>query len=164
MEEVGSVRELDVSPGDVVECVRWVGKFYQEGGRYPVVADCGVPGESIGVNSLGGVWRVVSRTSDPPEPKLWRDMTDAEKGALLWAAHKGVGLEYWRRGSGGWVSCSSPGIYDNAAYRIRQEPKVETVTLDGADVRFSGFIKGHRITFNTIDGKPNCESIKMEKL
>lgn len=103
------------------------------------------------------------------ELRLWRDMTDVEKGALLLAAHEGRGLEYWRRGSGGWATCSSAGIYDNEAYRIRPEPKVKAVEFrvqiyENGVVRMAGVSNTHRITFSTIDGEPDCASIKMEKL
>jgi len=100
-------------------------------------------------------------------PKLWRDMTDAEKGALLLAHHKGKVIEFARRGdlSAGWNRVAGgSGWLEDYAYRVRPEPKVETVTLNGNDIRFSWCLKGHRITFNLIDGKPDRASIKMEEL
>ena len=58
---------------------------------------------------------------------------------------------------------------DNGVYRIAPELKVETVTLttakayDWLSVRESK-CGSHRITFNLIDGEPDCTSVKMEKL
>jgi hypothetical protein len=43
-------------------------------------------------------WRIVSRA--PAAPKLWRDMTPEEKGALLLAAHEGKVIEY----DGAWMA------------------------------------------------------------
>jgi hypothetical protein len=48
-----------------------------------------------------------------------------------------------------------PRFTDWCYYRIRPEPKVETVTFEHAGCRF---------TFNLIDGKPDCASVKMEEL
>jgi hypothetical protein len=98
-------------------------------------------------------------------PKLWRDMTDAEKGALLLAHHEGKGIEMLFC-SGEWVTVT-PQWATNAAYRIRPEPKRETVTLYANDMAYGYAIEaveGHRITFDLIDGKPDITSIKMEEL
>jgi hypothetical protein len=58
------------------------------------------------------------------QPKLWKDMTDAEKGALLLAVHEGAEID-WNcqvaRG-GGWAGWATP-----YAYRVKPKaPKVET--------------------------------------
>lgn len=59
------------------------------------------------------------------------------------------------------------------AYRVKPASKVVTVTLYGGregDTAEYGFyeigavVQSHRITFNLIDGKPDCASIKMEEL
>ena len=166
MKTVGTLKELDVKPGDVVEWrsgIAGVANFsYTVGiGNYGFFVDA-----SDGKRLSGGTnWHIVSRSADTP--KLWRDMTPEEKGALLLAHHEGRDLEYWRRGSGGWASCPSLGIYDNKAYRIKHEPKVETVTIYGRpDVQWvleQCKHDTHKITFTTIDGKPDCASIKMEE-
>ena len=51
----------------------------------------------------------------------------------------------------------------------RAEHVVDTVTLYGADngdgwAFPAAYDRFHRITFDTIDGEPDCKSIKMEKL
>lgn len=158
--EVGTLKELNVKPGDVVRCEQWLGKYYTAGKEYPVVAGFGYRGKSIGTKNTTGIWSIVSRASD--NPKLWKDMTPEEKGALLLAHHEGKEIECHDGTS--WFVTSNPKWVYCHAYRIRPEPKVETVTLSGNDIRFSGFFKGHRITFTLVDGKPDCDSVKMEKL
>lgn len=157
MKEVGTLKELDVKPGDVVEL--------QECGTHYTIGEN--PYKERGeVKTASGFlydWRLAKIIYRANTPKLWRDMTDAEKGALLLAFHNDKKcLEIWRNGK--WVDCGDSTWNNNIAYRIRPEPKVEVVTMDGADIRFSGFIKDHRITFTTIDGKPDCVSIKMEAI
>lgn len=97
-------------------------------------------------------------------------MTDAEKGALLLAYHNDKKcIEVWQFNR--WDKCGNSTWKDNIACRIRPEPKVETVTLyNGIDNSFDWDLwnkhinKKHRITFNTIDGKPDTASIKMEAI
>ena len=96
-------------------------------------------------------------TADPP--KLWRDMTDQEKGALLLAAHEGKEIEYRSEFSSG-VMCKVPVWYDNVAYRIKPEPVVETVALCWK----KGLAVGQVGTIDLIDGKPDCSSIKMGEI
>ena len=54
------------------------------------------------------------------------------------------------------------------AYRVKVEPKVETKTLYGRNDPYWSDCKieedTHKITFTTIDGEPDCSSVKMEKL
>ena len=93
------------------------------------------------------------------EPKLWRDMTDAEKGALLLAHHEGATLQVLSVVN--WYDVEKMVCDPDATYRIKPEPKVEVVALCyRQDV---GQVK-NRITFNLIDGEPDCDSIKMEKV
>jgi len=103
------------------------------------------------------------------EPKLWRDMTDAEKGALLLAHHEGKDIEAWLYGDKWKVS--PPEWDQHNAYRTKPEPKRETVALYGSKgalwifgPRISGAYDTHRITFNLIDGEPDTASIKMETI
>ena len=106
----------------------------------------------------------------PEKPKLWRDMTPEEKGALLLAAHEGKVIEYYGFTlSDEWYACDGKPYWCNGnAYRIKPHPKIETVTLYGRpDVQWvleRCKYDDHRITFQTIDGKPDCTSIKMEAI
>lgn len=104
-------------------------------------------------------FRIVSRASDTP--KLWRDMTDAEKGVLLLAHHEGEVIENTREGDGKWFA-AEPCWGDNYAYRIKPEPVRETVGLyAGLDRKRHPLPIG---TIDLIDGEPDCASVKMEEL
>ena len=113
---------------------------------------------------IGGLYE------EPKSPTLWRDMTLEEKGALLLAHHEGKEIEYYSYGIG-WVT-ERPNFFGWCAYRIKPEPKVEVVVLLGGkdylwafeDHTEGGMHNTHRITFNTIDGKPDPASIKMTAL
>lgn len=91
-------------------------------------------------------------------PKLWRDMTPEEKGALLLAHHEGKTIELFLS-KDDWMECS-PYWSDDVAYRVKPGPVRETVTLRNFHEKAKGFV----ITFNVIDGVPDCDSIKMEEL
>ena len=52
-------------------------------------------------------------------PKLWRDMTREEKGALLLADHEGRQIELWLK-AGMWVR-KGAGWNDGFAYRVRMD-------------------------------------------
>jgi len=102
-------------------------------------------------------------------PKLWRDMTPEEKGALLLAEHEGKVIEVWN--VEGWWTDVVPYWFDDCAYRVRPEPVRETVTLYGEQSYsgYWGFDSGsepgeYRITFDLVDGEPDCTSIKMERI
>ena len=163
MKEVGTLKELDVKPGDVVECV-WkpIGGVFTVGKTYRMTnkgLECDADSPQL---STVSTFRIISRASD--KPKLWRDMTDAEKGALLLSAHEGKVIEFYSHYVPEWKEVAgNPNWSDNYAYRVRPEPKVETVTINYWEVA-TDVLKNHRITFNTIDGKPDCASIKMEAL
>ena len=102
-------------------------------------------------------------------PKLLRDMTDAEIGALVRADNDGKVIEIWVHDE--WSEVD-PRWKPGNAYRVRpeaQRPKRETVTLHGSVTdelwgRDQTGYDTYRITFDLIDGKPDCDSIKMEKL
>ena len=113
------------------------------------------------------MWRIVSRAADTP--KLLRDMTDAEIGALVRAHHEGKVIEVVDTFNGAWVPAPAPGWWLRNAYRICPEPKRETVTLHGSVTdevwgRGTTEYDTHRITFDLINGKPDCDSVKMEPL
>ena len=165
MANVGTLKELDLKPGDEVECVNGplFGGEWTAGKRYKMT-DRGLPCDRNGTQTSSlSTFRLISRAT--PQPKLWRDMTAEEKGGLLLAAHERKVIE-WSYGLP-WVTRNSSATSiaawdDECAYRIRQEPKVETVALCWRhDV---GTVKNKIGTIDIIDGKPDCSSIKMEKL
>lgn len=162
--DVGTLRELDVNPGDVVEYIDTGAKQTVVGtdhnGRF--VGDRCIEGESW--LSERNCWRLVSRA----QPTIWRDMTPEEKGALLLAAHEGKAIEFmndfdtpeWKKAAPKWASW--------CYYRVKPEPVRETVSGWWNGKNFhntANYVdRTHRITFDTIDGKPDCNSVKMEAI
>jgi len=173
---VGTLKELNVKPGDVVECVyQWYSETepYEIGSYYTVNNYSEVTGKNAnGATGICAKWRIISRASDDT-PKLWRDMTDEEKGALLLAEHEGEVIEYSFMGEEDWAYIPSPNWTATHAYRVKPEPVRETVTLYGGEAQRHGGTwafdyctarSTHRITFETVNGKPDCSTIRMEKL
>jgi hypothetical protein len=113
---------------------------------------------------------VAEWTEEPAAPKLWRDMTPEEKGALLLAHHEGKVVECWN--SGKWEPKGHGGWGKENAYRIRPEPKRDRVVMAGTYTKGMGWVfcsthpqgPTHRITFDVIDGEPDCASVKMERI
>ncbi len=131
-------------------------------------------------NSYGGYYSrgtsprdlIAEWTDEPDTPKTWGDMTDAEKVALLldWNDNHARNVQQWNGTD--WMGMQTGRFGRLTAYRIKPEPVVETVTIAGngkewrEDAFFWPPIAGqtHRITFDTIDGKPDLASIKMEEV
>lgn len=102
-------------------------------------------------------------------PKTWSEMSDAEKGALLLAEHEGKDIECFQKTLNDWVALLYPIFNPEIAYRVKPEPKRETVQLYGPVYSNDQCVFGsscreytHRITFDLIDGEPVRESIRME--
>lgn len=175
MKEVGTLKELGVCVGDVVE-------YGGIGDKYTICDNQVLKSHQTGKSSYYQCWdtcnqfRIIARAN---QPKLWKDMTADEKGALLLAAHEGNVIE-WSYGLP-WITADSTETslvaWDNTcAYRVRikPEPKVETVTQHWKTNKKGEFVPmnqydvphdpTHRITFTTSDGKPDCASVKMEEL
>lgn len=103
-------------------------------------------------------------------PTIWLDMTPEQKGALLLAHHEGKVIE-WTNSKGIFENSTAKGYTpvwsDSVAYRVA--PRRKTVTLHGAGYEWTQADlpcedDTHRITFDLLDGEPDCASIKMEKL
>ena len=106
--------------------------------------------------------------------KTWGEMTSDEKGALLLADHEGRDIEGFDLKSWSWCLVN-PEWDEDGIYRVKTAPKIETVTLHGwgtlqqwlrdGDLTVVSDSHGkYAITFNTIDGEPDCTSIRMKKL
>jgi hypothetical protein len=108
------------------------------------------------------------------EPKLWKDMTPEEKGALLLAHHEGKDIESF--GGTDWYR-AYPSWADDVAYRVKPEPKREKVTAlicltsQGVSLHMetSGTPEWSKalyatVTFDTIGGKPDPASLKIEEV
>jgi hypothetical protein len=111
-------------------------------------------------------------------PKLWKDMTDEEKGALLLAHHDGKEIEFWAYCE--WIGIN-PFWLDDFAYRVKpEEPKRETVTFkvcvlpkegismhmeptDGTPYSANRYIYGE-LTVELVDGKPDWDTLKGKEL
>ena len=125
---------------------------------------------------------LIAEWTDEPEaePTPWKDMTDAEKGALLLARINGATLQTKAYGSD-WLDKDfyNNKFHSDFAYRVKPDPVVETVTMYGGlltDYCWFGSPREdtdtHRITFTTKDGKPatgtftneNGDVITMEEL
>lgn len=102
--------------------------------------------------------------------KPWKDMSPEEKGALLLAHHEGKVIEardpYNKADT--WEKVILPNWTSSFAYRVK--PVVKEVLLEGF-VDHERWYNGrkspgvnYKITFNLVDGEPDCSSIKMEKL
>lgn len=173
--EVGKKYELN--NGEVHECTRMVGEellAIDDWGFGPFVINemryhhDGTFAARGMVQEYHGVKRCVS-----DDPKIWLNMTPKEKGALMLAHHEGKVIELYDPTVGGWVVCTRPTWAKLIAYRVKPEPVRETVQIltDGTAAELCDFFKlpeiskpTHRITFDMIDGEPDCNSIKMEKL
>jgi hypothetical protein len=155
--EVGKKYELN--NGDIVECTGTSeygakygygsfilgGMYYHEDGRF----GCAGLYHSFSVKR-----EHISRAAQTPT--LWRDMTDAEKGALLLAKFEGKDIEQFQYIR--WVMVTPPVWSDNWAYRIKPTPNVEQCAVrlvgnDTGDVYYG--------TINLVDGTPDPTSIKM---
>lgn len=169
--EIGTLAELNVKPGDVVQCLELSISanvhYLKAGKQYSIVRGkkgaCFIDEEGDECFGHLNIFQIVSRASqpDPETPTLWKDMTPGEKGALLLAHHEGKTIE-WTRSPGDADYRQStahnlrPVWSDNHAYRIRpSKPKRMTVDLM-ADFKRIG-------TIDLIDGKPDPASIRMEE-
>jgi len=165
--QVGTLAELDVKAGDVVEFVEWhdnpsdAGSFAY-GKRYTVKDDKIDSGRGFFLIDTPNIFRIVSRATDTP--KTFGELTDAEQAALLLAHHRGISLQMLIGDD--WFD--PDGIFSvNLAYRVAPpKPVVETVTMrvfHSGNGWCSDHMSNptHRITFDTIDGVPDTGSIKM---
>lgn len=177
MKEVGTLKELNVKPGDVVEMVSGLGSV-----GYGLILTIDKNGYARYTDNLsfnpamdyayGRAYKIISRAS----PKSWKDLSPKEKGALLLASHEGKAIQYFTT-KGIWSACISPIWDDYCAYRIKPEPVVKTITQYWKTNKEGQFVPmhmtqkptpehlpTHKITFNVVDGEPDVSSVRMEKI
>lgn len=174
---VGSIKRIGAKVGDVVQCVSWVGDYYNEGEFYPVVYGLGVRGKSIGTGDTRGLWKIVE-TCDLPyghvklSDGLIFDLTAIEKPLGLLTRevkdaltnHTGP-FEYFA--NRGWSESLIPCWTDSITYRVKSKPKVEHIIRWATDVPAhgtsvdKGYIYKHKLIFTVTDGK--LTDVKMEK-
>ena len=75
-----------------------------------------------GRSCTGEQANIIAKLVDQDTPKLWQNMTDAEKGALLLAHHEGKELQAYGWVSKRWMEVNNLWV-DTCAYRIKPEPK-----------------------------------------
>jgi hypothetical protein len=105
-------------------------------------------------------------------------MTQEEKGALFLADHEGKQIESFGVNYPGDWHDVYPSWADDVAYRVKPEPKRERVTAqicltaEGVSLHMHAdhhpryYREGYlyaTVTFDTIDGKPDPASIKIEE-
>jgi hypothetical protein len=165
-QEVGKLRELNIKPGDVVKCAGSYSEPFTAGKHYTVTDNGWLiddEGDEWFPNSR--IFRVVSRATD--SPKLLRDMTDAEVGALVRAKNEGKTIQS-RYKDGVWrdFTCS-PRWSAATAYRIEPEPTRETVTIaidgngDPSDVLQDD--DEARILYDRVDGVIDRSTLRWEE-
>lgn len=126
MTKIGTLKELGVKPGDVVEFMKgYVGMYPELVGHKYTIDEYGDPihneceGKSF-ISCCDHKFRIISSATETT--KLWRDMTPEEKGALLLAHRDGKVIEWV---SGGKVRRSNEGYTpfwgDIYAYRVKPE-------------------------------------------
>lgn len=176
-EETGTLGQLNVQPGDVVEYTAigeplhsphtFTFQCWHDGEPYSMSQKVG--GGAHLRTDTGAIFRIVSRASDAP--KTWGEMTDAEKGALLLAAHEGKVIQVlcWDHDGEGWNAKPTAIWNPDRTYRVRPEPKRKTVTLytSKPGEEYGNERKPddtHAITYDLIDGKPDWSTLKGEDL
>jgi len=143
------------------------------GSRVYIVGPCG----KIARHEDGGFINLKSTMIDvmeveQNEMKVWGQMTDEEKGALLLAHHEGKQIEWLDPYTNTWEEKESTEFYSSLTYRVKPEPDVKIVEFFGFRGGDDYFVWGerkakrdtHKVSFKTIDNEPDCNSIKMEKL
>lgn len=167
--EVGTIDQLNLKKGDYVRCLTVAN--YDSPWTVGIEYMCPKDGEldcdgNVTHRSSLSTFRIIYRA--PRDPKTWGEMTDDEKGALLLAKHEGKVIEYLRNLN--WIETDIV-FSEWYAYRIKPEPKRETVSVSvcGSEIGFDQLGQRvsnptHRITFDLIDGEPDCSSVRMEKI
>ena len=174
--EVGTMKELNVKPGDVVECVTeeegcfTVGNLYFCNGEGRIEDDHGDEWPL----KYGGLYpyatfRIISRTTPTPAIDLTVITTPfglldkATQDALL--AHGGP-YEYYYGGK--WYPTDTVEEEDyHWAHRVKPAPKRETVTMDvyldvTGCIYHSEIGPPVRVTFDRVDGKIDLSTYKVE--
>lgn len=176
MTNQGIFDDLNLLPGDVIECVYSDSFLWTVGKQYTVTANGSILDDEgdnwvdiTSGNPMAPKFKVVSRKKESNMPKLWKDMTDVEKGALLLAEYEGKSLQIYINDN--WTTFKSDRyaqFHESSAYR--PEPQRKTITRMMHCVGEQPFIAEtmsnptHIITFDMLDDSPDCSSIRMEKL
>jgi len=89
-------------------------------------------------------------------PTIWEDMTREEKGALLLAAFEGKRIECIRLDHHtSWYETLSPQWDGELAYRVKPEPKRETVKRSLRGAKFMGYV-----AIDMVDDAPQWDTMR----
>ena len=111
--------------------------------------------KSLAPNDIIAAWK-----EPAAEPVLFKDMTDAEQGALLLAKHRGEAIYYLLYGlpDNGWKKYENQTFDPRHAYRVAPpEPKIE-------HVRDKAWFGGRKVTvcYKIVDGVISIASYRLE--
>lgn len=152
--ETGTLKELNVQPGDVVR--------HMNGSLYEIKYDddgnlrnWSLDGYRWGIPVSQSLqqYSIISRAN--PTPKTWGEMTDAEKGALLLAAYEGKSVWYFN-GSHWYDKPVHSNWYDHICYEVKPEPNRKKC-------HHCVFAYGERreTEFDVVDGKVDWDTFRI---
>jgi hypothetical protein len=166
--ETGTLKDLNVQPGDKVICVEEGSPHVELGKSYDINDYRGVVGLRIGFFT-NSIFRIISRANEAtPQPDLTAIKTPFD---LLDEATMQDLMEHggpYQQFHGCWRDAEKP-FHGHLAIRVKPAPKVETVTMDASlndDGHIYHSILSHythvRVTFNGIDGVIDLASYRVE--
>ena len=163
--ETGTLKELDVKPGDVVECVEIGASIFTYGDQYVITHLGGVVDdegddwmERFNCNPITVTFRIISRANTTPDLTAITTpfgLLDAATQEAL-RAHGGPYVRYDDHGE--WVSSDYPFWYPGDVYRVKPGPIIETETMkitnaDGMPMAYA--------TVTTRNGKPDWSTLQV---
>lgn len=157
MSEQGkTLTELNVKPGDVVA---WRGGSHRTVGEWNGKS-WDIKGNDYATFCMSSKRFTIVSRAEPTEdtPKTWGEWEPVQEYEVVFPVG---GTDY---------QCQMIGGKMERRIRIKPSPVRETVTMDGFTHNNEWFFRErdarrtHTITFDTIDGKPDCSSIVMEAI
>lgn len=149
--KIGTLKELDAKPNDVVELV-WNGIYNSHWSERGTINKKGAfPGRG---DDSGHKYRIVSRASDPA--KTWGEMTDDERRDISFSAMNGEEIEIYTYI--GWAPWDRKTPLCETLLPLRVKPATKRITVDlTADFKVIG-------TIDLVDGEPDWDSLKRDQL
>ena len=140
MTEIGTLEELNVKRGDVVNRdvsngEEWIIKFTELDEFLGVKPHYKENHKGIKLGKSYKDWTIVSRASD--NPRSWKELTDQEQGALLLAHHRGEVIEYLSA-IDGWCPtiANRPSWQLHTRYRVKPKDIIDTITFFGRELEY----------------------------
>lgn len=166
MRKVGTLRQIGARVGDVVgiHSEKYKVREYDNSisRSWTLECDNGVTFKQYGEDQD---WRIIRRAA-----RQFNTLTAEEKGDLIMAHVDEKIIEVSLDGGATWERCYTPLWVGSACYRVK--PDVTERVSIRSSYPFAGWVSEeygniddtHRITFQTVNGKPDCNSIRMEEL